>query len=126
MLDLIRRLQITGYVTATLSDQTHRLDELDARQHFNDPFDHVFNSYYRGKGKRAPSLNVDLVLLAGTLRLSMLAWATSTASAKPVEGPYCAPINTAPLRCWRGYWIKVRCYRRCAAMKAANASSYCG
>ena len=60
MLDLVRRLRTGGYVTAILSDQTHWLDELDARHHFTDAFDRVYNSFHLGKGKRDPSLFADV------------------------------------------------------------------
>jgi putative hydrolase of the HAD superfamily len=60
MMDLVRRLGEQGYVTGILSDQTHWLDELDARYHFYGAFDHVFNSYYLGKGKQDPSLFDDV------------------------------------------------------------------
>jgi putative hydrolase of the HAD superfamily len=60
MIDLVRRLHAAGYVTAILSDQTHWLDELDSRHHFMDAFDHVYNSYHLGKGKRDPTLFDDV------------------------------------------------------------------
>ncbi|WJW76410.1 HAD family phosphatase [Thiohalobacter sp. IOR34] len=65
ILDKVARLRSRGYTTAILSDQTHWLDELDARYHFKDFFDHVFNSYYLGKGKRDPSLFDDVVAELG-------------------------------------------------------------
>jgi len=60
MIELVRELHEQGYVTGILSDQTHWLDELNERQHFYHAFDHVFNSYYRGKGKKDPSLFNDV------------------------------------------------------------------
>lgn len=60
MLALVRRLRTAGYLTAILSDQTNWLDELDGRYRFKDAFDHVYNSFYLGKGKRDPSLYVDV------------------------------------------------------------------
>jgi putative hydrolase of the HAD superfamily len=57
----VRRLRAKGYVTAILSDQTHWLNELDKRDHFFREFDHIYNSYYLGKGKRDPSLFTDVV-----------------------------------------------------------------
>lgn len=56
ILELVDRLRAQGYVTAILSDQTDWLDRLDARDHLFRHFDRVFNSYYRGKGKRDGSL----------------------------------------------------------------------
>jgi putative hydrolase of the HAD superfamily len=56
IIELVHRLRARGYLTAILSDQTHWLDELDARHHFKAAFDRVYNSYYLGKGKRDPSL----------------------------------------------------------------------
>lgn len=67
MMALVRRLRAQGYVTGILSDQTHWLDELDARDHFYDAFDRIYNSYYLGKGKRDPTLFADV---AADLRLS--------------------------------------------------------
>jgi putative hydrolase of the HAD superfamily len=61
MLELVRRLRSAGYLTAILSDQTDWLDELDRRYRFKDDFDHVYNSFYLGKGKRDPSLYADVV-----------------------------------------------------------------
>ena len=60
MIELVQLLHEQGYVTGILSDQTHWLDELNERQHFYRAFDHVFNSYYRGKGKQDPSLFNDV------------------------------------------------------------------
>lgn len=56
MIRLVEQLRAQGYITGLLSDQTHWLDELDARDHFFVHFDHIFNSYYLGKGKRTPGL----------------------------------------------------------------------
>ncbi len=67
MLALARRLRGRGYLTAILSDQTHWLDELEQRYGFGDAFDRIFNSYDLGKGKRDPSLFLDV---AGDLRLA--------------------------------------------------------
>jgi len=55
MLELVAQLKAEGYVTGILSDQTDWLDRLDARDHFYQYFDHIYNSYYLGKGKRDPS-----------------------------------------------------------------------
>ena len=58
---LVRTLRQQGYITAILSDQTERLDHLDAEFHFFQDFDKVYNSYHLGKGKRDPSLFDDVV-----------------------------------------------------------------
>ena len=60
MIALVGQLQEQGYVTAILSDQTHWLDELEARYHFGSVFDHIYNSYYLGKGKQDISLFADV------------------------------------------------------------------
>lgn len=60
MIELVRELHTHGYVTGILSDQTHWLDELDDRYHFSQAFDHIYNSYYLGKGKRDVSLFTDV------------------------------------------------------------------
>ena len=60
MIEQIRQWRAGGYLTAILSDQSHWLDQLDERDHFFDYFDHVFNSYYLGKGKKDPSLFTDV------------------------------------------------------------------
>ena len=66
MLDLVDELHSRGYVTGILSDQTHWLNQLDQRDHFYSKFDHIYNSYNLGKGKRDPSLFSDV---AGNLNL---------------------------------------------------------
>lgn len=60
MLELVKRLCAEGYLTGILSDQTHWLDELDRRYHFYQAFDHVYNSYYLGKGKQDVTLFADV------------------------------------------------------------------
>jgi putative hydrolase of the HAD superfamily len=55
MLELVRRLRRAGFTTGILSDQTDWLDALDARHRFFAAFDHIYNSYYLGRGKRDPS-----------------------------------------------------------------------
>ena len=67
MIERVRRLRAEGYVTAILSDQTHWLDELDARDHFYDAFDRVYNSYRLGKGKRDRSVFTDVAADLGLL-----------------------------------------------------------
>ncbi|MGD8742221.1 MAG: HAD family phosphatase [Granulosicoccaceae bacterium] len=66
MIEYVRALRAQGYITGILSDQTHWLDWLDDKYHFSDAFDHIFNSYYLGKGKREPGLFKDV---AATLTL---------------------------------------------------------
>ena len=61
MVRLVRRLHREGYETAILSDQTDWLQRLDARDHFLQEFDRVFNSYLMGKGKRDPTLFGDVL-----------------------------------------------------------------
>ena len=56
MIERVEQLNAQGYITGILSDQMHWLDWLNERDQFFDYFDHVFNSYYMGKGKRDPSL----------------------------------------------------------------------
>lgn len=56
MIALARQLREQGYRTGILSDQTNWLDWLNARDHFYDAFDVIFNSYTMGKGKRDPGL----------------------------------------------------------------------
>ncbi len=52
--------QLQGYITGILSDQTDWLERLDEKYHFSEVFDHIFNSYYLGKGKQDPSLFTDI------------------------------------------------------------------
>lgn len=65
MIVLVQELHVQGYVTGILSDQTHWLDELNERDHFYHAFDHIFNSYTRGKGKQDPSLFNDVATELG-------------------------------------------------------------
>lgn len=67
MIEQIQQWRARGLLTVILSDQSHWLDLLNQRDNFFDHFDHVFNSYYLGKGKRDPSLFADI---AGELSLS--------------------------------------------------------
>jgi putative hydrolase of the HAD superfamily len=60
VIDRVRQWRTQGYITGILSDQTHWLDQLNERDHFFEYFDHVFNSYYMGKGKRDPGLFYDI------------------------------------------------------------------
>lgn len=65
MLTLVERLRLQGYVTGILSDQTNWLDRLDATGHFFRFFDHVYNSYHIGKGKRDTTLFTDVAARLG-------------------------------------------------------------
>jgi putative hydrolase of the HAD superfamily len=60
MIEYVRQWRAQGMITGILSDQMHWLDWLDARDHFFRYFDHVFNSYHLGKGKRDPGLFFDI------------------------------------------------------------------
>ena len=55
MVEAARRLRRQGLTTVILSDQTDWLDILEARDHFFQEFDHIFNSYYLGTSKRDPA-----------------------------------------------------------------------
>jgi FMN phosphatase YigB (HAD superfamily) len=63
MLEEVRRLREMGIIAAILSDQTDWLEQLDDRDLFYSEFDHVFNSYRLGKGKRDPSLFAGIGIL---------------------------------------------------------------
>jgi len=65
MIDLVRKLKSDNFVVGILSDQTDMLDKLNARMNFFQWFDHVFNSYHMGKGKRDATLFDDI---AGRLK----------------------------------------------------------
>jgi putative hydrolase of the HAD superfamily len=67
MLEAVQRLRRMGIITAILSDQTDWLERLDDRDLFYSEFDHVFNSYRLGKGKREPTLFADVVACVGIL-----------------------------------------------------------
>ena len=56
MLESVRKIRQQGVVTAILSDQSDWLDQLEARFHFFQYFDAVFNSFHLGKTKRDPTL----------------------------------------------------------------------
>lgn len=58
-------LRAKGLVTAILSDQTDWLDELNRKDPFFLHFDHVFNSFRIGKGKRDPSVFGDVCRTMG-------------------------------------------------------------
>ena len=61
MLELIRSLLQQEKVIAILSDQTDWLDQLDARYHFFQYFDAVFNSFHLGKTKRDPAIFAEIL-----------------------------------------------------------------
>ena len=63
MMELVVNLKQRGYTTGILSDQTHWLDMLDQRYHFYQHFEHIFNSYYLGKGKQDKTLFADVAEL---------------------------------------------------------------
>ena len=67
MMDLVKNLKLKKLTVGILSDQTDWLDRLNARFDFFRYFDHVFNSYHMGKGKRDSSLFDDI---AGLLKAS--------------------------------------------------------
>jgi putative hydrolase of the HAD superfamily len=72
MMARVQQLRERGYITGILSDQTHWLDDLEARAPFKHAFDRVFNSYYLGKGKRDPSLFEDVAAELGLAPASIL------------------------------------------------------
>ncbi len=61
----VAELKSEGLITAILSDQTNWLDELNEKDPFFHHFDHVFNSFMIGKGKRDPSVFGDVCLKMG-------------------------------------------------------------
>jgi putative hydrolase of the HAD superfamily len=67
MIDLVKKLKSEKLTVGILSDQTAWLDQLNARFDLFKYFDHVFNSYHLGKGKRDVSLFDDI---AGLLKTS--------------------------------------------------------
>lgn len=60
MIDAARSLRREGYVVAIASDQVDWLERLNERDHFYNEFDHVFNSYRIGKGKRDATVFDDM------------------------------------------------------------------
>jgi len=66
MIDLVKKLKSENLIVGILSDQTDWLDELNARFDFFKWFDHVFNSYHMGKGKRDAALFDDIARLLKT------------------------------------------------------------
>jgi len=67
MMKVVGELNERGFLTGILSDQTDWLDILDAQYLIYNNFNHIFNSYYLGKGKQDPSLFSDV---AAYLKLS--------------------------------------------------------
>ena len=65
MLELVAELKARGYVTGILSDQTDWLDRLEQRDRFYSRFDHIFNSFYLGKGKQEPTLFLEIATRLG-------------------------------------------------------------
>ena len=65
MLEIIRSLRQQEKVIAILSDQTDWLDQLDARYHFFQYFDAVFNSFHLGKTKRDPAIFAEILSALG-------------------------------------------------------------
>ena len=61
-MDLVRGLKAEKITTGILSDQTDMLGKLDKRYDFFRWFDHIFNSYDMGKGKRDATLFDDIAL----------------------------------------------------------------
>jgi len=66
MLELVKKLRAENLTVGILSDQTDILDKLNARFDFFKLFDHVFNSYHIGKGKRDVSLFDDIAQILKT------------------------------------------------------------
>lgn len=60
MIDLVKKLKSQNIIVGILSDQTDMIDRLNSQFDFYRWFDHVFNSYYLGKGKRDISLFDDV------------------------------------------------------------------
>jgi len=60
MIELVKKLKSENIVVGILSDHTKMIDRLDEQFDFFKWFDHVFNSYYLGKGKRDSSLFDDI------------------------------------------------------------------
>jgi putative hydrolase of the HAD superfamily len=65
MIDLAKELKVQKITVGILSDHTDMLDKLNQRYDFFKWFDHVFNSYHLGKGKRDSSLFDDVARTLG-------------------------------------------------------------
>jgi len=66
MMDVVKKLKAKNKTVGILSDQTNWLDMLNSRFDFFRYFDHVFNSYHMGKGKRDISLFDDIAAFLKT------------------------------------------------------------
>ena len=66
MFSLVKRLKAEDLTVGILSDQTDILDKLNEKFDFFRLFDHVFNSYHIGKGKRDISLFDDIARVLKT------------------------------------------------------------
>ena len=66
MIELVKKLKSNNIIVGILSDQTDMLDRLNEQFDFFRWFDHVFNSYHLGKGKRDISLFDDVARLLKT------------------------------------------------------------
>ena len=60
MMKVVGELNERGFLTGILSDQTDWLDMLNDQYQIYNNFNHIFNSYYLGKGKQDPSLFSDV------------------------------------------------------------------
>ena len=66
MISLVKKLKSNNIIVGILSDQTDMLDRLNDQFDFFRWFDHIFNSYNLGKGKRDISLFDDVAGLLKT------------------------------------------------------------
>lgn len=66
MMEVVKKLREQNLTVGILSDQTNWLDILNSRYGFFRYFDHVFNSYHLGKGKRDISLFDDIARILKT------------------------------------------------------------
>jgi putative hydrolase of the HAD superfamily len=60
VLQYVDEIKVAGLTTAILSDQTNWLDELNQKSPFFHHFEYVFNSFKLHKGKRDPSIFIDV------------------------------------------------------------------
>jgi FMN phosphatase YigB (HAD superfamily) len=65
MIDLVKKVKAKQITVGILSDHTDWLDKLNQQYRFFKWFDHVFNSYHLGKGKRDSSLFDDVARTLG-------------------------------------------------------------
>lgn len=66
MIAIVKKLKSNNMIVGILSDQTDMLDRLNEQFDFFRWFDHIFNSYNLGKGKRDISLFDDVARLLKT------------------------------------------------------------